>query len=228
MTESRTQRLPSSHLEDLAFVVLSARSGEAGFNLYPDIDEALRSRLRSRLKQLSRYDWPSCVRDDPQFRRGLTLQQCYRLMIALLLLDVHLPPSLAVMIAQNNELGFFNAIAGSLGDASNQVPPNHRWLAVVLATEIQESLHFPGRAAAEEDRVRFVRQNDLGELWSDDLAYSGARIVIDIAAAATALWLWISERRLMNDTARLGFLAEVEAFSEHPRYEPRADRKLRR
>lgn len=228
MTKPQPQRLPSTHLEDLAYIVLSARAGEADFDLYPDVNDALRSRLRSRIKQLSRYDWPSCVREDPDFRRGLTLQQCYRLMIALLLLDVHLPPSLAVMIAQNNEVGFFHAIATSLGDAGAQRSPGHLSLAVILATEIQESLQFPGRASAEEDRVRFVDRDNLGRLWSDDLAHSGARIIIDIAASATALWRWISERRLMDDTARLQFLAWVETLSDHAFYDRRADRKLRR
>lgn len=228
MTESNIQRLSSPHFEDLAFIVLSARSDQESFNLYPDIDDALRSRLRSRLRQLFRYDWPSCVRDDPDFRKGMTLRQCYRLTVGLLLVDAHLPPSLAVMLAQNNELGFLRAIAPSLEDYDGQRVSAQRMCAVVLATEIQKPLGFPDRTELEEDRVRFKRDGEIANLWSNDLSASGARTLIDISAAGDALWRWISERRLMDDTARLSLLSEITARSADSSFEPRGVKKQRR
>lgn len=225
MTDSDTQRLPSPHLEDLAFIVLSARGDGEGFSLYPDMSDETRTRLRSRIKQLSRYDWPSSLREDPAFRRGLTLRQCLRLSVTLLLLDAHLPPSLAVMLAQNNELGFLRVAAEALEQPAAGTDGT---VAVILATEIQEALGFPDRILLEEQRVRFIRRNELAQLWTDDLAGSGARLIVDIATAATALWRWISERRLMNDLARVELLRDVANASDRAGFERNAERRLRR
>lgn len=228
MTESTSHRLPSPHFEDLAFIVLSARPDLQGFSLYPDIDDALRSRLKSRLRQLFRYDWPSCVREDPDFRKGITLQQCYRLMVGLLLVDAQLPPSLAVMLAQHNELGFLRTVASSLGNSDGQGSNANDLFAAVFATEIQKPIGFPDRAEIEEDRILFVQKNQIANLWSGDLSCSGARIVINITAPSTALWRWISERRLMDDTARLNLLAQIDSHSTQPPFERKGDRKQRR
>lgn len=227
MTESDIQRLPSPHLEDLAFIVLSARADGIGFNLYPDLSDEVRTRLRSRIKQLSRYDWPSSMRDDPSFRRGLTLRQCLRLAVTLLLLDVHLPPSLAVMLVQNNELGFLRAAGKALGSSADRSTAADD-VAVILATEIQDTLEFASRTEVQEERVRFVHRNNLVRLWSDDLTGSGARLIVDVATAAAALWRWISERRLMSDIARIVLLAEIDGASRKPDFKRVADRKLRR
>lgn len=228
MNDSDIQRLPSAQLEDLAFIVLSARANDEEFSLYPDIDDEMRARLRSRIKQLSRYDWPSSLRDDPAFRRGLTLRQCLRLSVTLLLLDAHLPPSLAVMLTQNNELGFLRVAGAALGVSPDLCSTDEGAVAVILATEIQDTLGFEDRADVQEARVRFLRRADLAQLWSGDLAGSGARLIIDIATAAAALWRWIGERRLMSDVARVGLLAEIEVTTDQPDFKRVADRKLRR
>ena len=228
MIDSNIQRVPSPQLEDLAFIVLSARRDGGGFTPYPDIGDETRTRLRSRIKQLSRYDWPSTLRDDPSFRRGLTLRQCLRLAVTLLLLDAHLPPSLAVMLVQNNERGFLRAAAAALSAMPDRRVTDDDAVAVIFATEIQDTLEFPDRAELQEERVRFVRRADLSQLWSGDFAGSGARLIIDVTTAAAALWRWISERRLMSDIARLELLEEISGVSAHGDFERVADRKLRR
>lgn len=227
MTDPDIQRLPSPYLEDLAFIVLSARADRTEFDLYPDLSDDMRTRLRSRIKQLSRYDWPSSMRDDPAFRRGLTLRQCLRLAVTLLLLDAHLPPSLAVMLAQNNEPGFLRAAGHALGWSTGSDTATDD-VAVILATEIQDALEFADRAEVQGDRVRFVRREDLARIWTADLAGSGARLIIDVATTAGALWHWISERRLMNDVARIDLLAEITDATGKADFERVADRKLRR
>ena len=158
----------------------------------------------------------------------MTLQQCYRLMVGLLLVDAHLPPSLAVMLAQHNELGFLRTIALSLGEPDGHGSIGKEAFAVVLATEIQSPLGFPDRAPLEEDLIRFVRKSEIANLWSTNLSCSGARTVINIACPSTALWRWISERRLMDDTARLDLLTHIAAQSIQPPFERKGDRKQRR
>lgn len=227
MTNLDVQRVQSPHLEDLAYVVLSAQRDGTGFSLYPDLTDEMRTRLRSRIKQLSRYDWPSSLRDDPALRRGMTLRQCLRLTVTLLLIDAHLPPSLAVMIARNNELGFLRAAGAALDPSTDRDVSASDRVAVILASEIQEALAFPGRADVQEERVRFISRSELKQAWSGDLAASGARLVIDITAAVTALWRWISERRLMSDIARSDFLTEVETVDD-ANFVWVADRQLRR
>ncbi|MDY7524634.1 hypothetical protein [Sphingomonas sp. 10B4] len=228
MTDSDIQRVPSAQLEDLAFIVLSARTDGEGFSPYPDIGDDMRTRLRSRIKQLSRYDWPSSLRDDPAFRRGLTLRQCLRLTVALLLLDAHLPPSLAVMLAQNNELGVLRAVSAALSPKPEARMTADDAVAVIFATEIQDTLEFLNRFEVQEERIRFVRRADVAQIWSGDCAGSGARIIVDAVTATAALWRWLSERRLMSDAARVELMVEIEVASARPEFERVTDRKLRR
>lgn len=209
MANPETERLPSAYLEDLAYIVLSARADRREFELYPDISSEMRVRLRSRLKQLGRYDWPSSLRDDSAIRRGPNLRQCCRIIMTLLLLDAHLPPSLAVELARNNEVGFLRAISARIECQTNSGPAAHDLLAVLLPAEIQESIEPHDRARGEE-RVRFVQRVHLGQIWTEDCAGSGGRLVIDISTVAAASWRWISERRLMTDGARVMLQNEVE------------------
>jgi hypothetical protein len=227
MNAAEPERLSSSHLEDLAFIVLSARADDPNLELYPDLDADTRARLRSRLKQLARYDFPSSMSEDPSLRRGYTLRQCCRLTIALLLLDSHLPPSLVVMLARNNEVSFLRAIAGQLGDTRRDVSNDSDLLAVILPAEIQDTLAFPAWLRLEPDRVRLVRRCDLSLVWSNDLAGPGARLVVDIAAATGAMWRWISGRRLMTDVARTSLLEEVEN-EQGSGFSTAAERRFRR
>ena len=228
MTNPDLERLPSAHLEDMAYIVLSARTDRPTFELYPDLSPEIRTRLRSRLKQLGRYDWPSSLRLDPAIRRGLTLRQCCRLSAALLLLDAHLPPSLAVVMAQNNEVGFLRAMSAGFDCAFASGATPDGILAIVLPAEIQESIGFPHRSDSEEERVRFLRRKDLGALWSDDCAGSGARLAIDVTTVASALWRWISERRLMTDGARKQLHGEIEGMKQEDPFKRVADRIIRR
>ena len=227
MNAAQPERLSSSHLEDLSFVVLSARADESGLELYPDLDNDVRARLRSRLKQLARYDFPASMTEDPALRRGYTLRQCCRLMLGLLLLDAYLPPSLVVMLVRNNEVTFLRAIAARLSDPSPHTSASQDLLAVILAAEIQDALAFTGRVQLERDRVRLIRRSELPLIWSDDLSGSGTRLVVDISAAAGAMWQWISGRRLMTDAARVALLAEVESESGTG-FAPTSDKRLRR
>ena len=228
MIDPDAQRLSSAHLEDLAYIILSARSDDDRFDLYPHLEDELRGRLRSRIKQLSRYDWPSSLREDPAFRRGYTLRQCCRLAIALLLLDAHLPPSLVVLIAQNNERGFLFAIAERLANPTRHSASASDQLAVILPAEIKDALAFPGWADHQPTRVRFILRSDLATAWTGDLAGPGARLIVDVGTAATALWRWISGRRLMDDTARLALVAGVDSMKGQAAFEPVAARRLRR
>ena len=227
MIDLPAERLPSSQLEDLAFIILSARADQAEFDLYPDLDSTTRSRLRSRLKQLSRYDFPSSLGNDPALRRGYTLRQCCRLAVALLLLDDYLPPSLIVALVRNNEIGFLRAMMARLTSASPQKATSSDLLAIVLPAEIQDALAIPCWQSAEPERVRFIRRSDLTHLWSGDLAGSGSRLVVDVATATGALWRWISGRRLMTDVARTALIEELDRTSTTG-FSPEVERRLRR
>lgn len=227
MTESNPERLASAYLEDFAHILLSARADGDELDLYPILSDDSRARLRSRLKQISRYDWPATLDTDPALRRGYTLRQCCRLAVTLVLLDAHLPPSLAVVIAQNNETAFLSLIAERLGDPGRSAGPNDR-IAVIMPAEIRQSLAFPGTTALEVERVRLIPRSDLQHLWSSDLAAPGPRLVIDIGGALLTMWRWIAGRRLMSDTARLGLLDEASVLRDAPGYVCTTERKLRR
>lgn len=228
MNESAPQRLASAHMQDAIFLFLSARPDGQKFDLYPDIDDAVRARLRSRLKQIARYDWPSSLRKDPSLKRGYTLPQCFRLMIVLQLLDAHLPPPLAIAIAQNNEPGFFSAIARRLSDSARFDRLPNDSIAIISPGEMQESFGFPGWAEFEAERVHFLPRNDLSMIWSGDLPAAGARLAIDVGSAAITLWRWISGRRLMSDTARTTFIAENNASDKDLSFKRVAERPTKR
>ena len=210
MNDSVIQRLSSAHLEDLAYVVLSARAGDERFDLYPDLSADVRTRLRSRIKQFSRYDWPSSMSEDPALRRGYTLRQCFRLTVALMLVDAHLPAGLAAELARTYELGFLFAIADRLTDPFGKAASPDNSLAVIAIGEIQEGLGFTGWADLQVKRLQFVKRSDLASLGSGAFSGPSAWLIVDVAPACSALWQWISGRRLMDDAARLALLAEIE------------------
>lgn len=228
MTEPDNPRLSSAYLEDLAYIVLSAQSGRQDFDLHPALDDNVRARLRSRVKQLSRYDWPSTLNEDPALRRGYSLRQCFRLLVALVLLDAHLPPSVVVALARNNELSFLTAIGNRLSGPAAGTPAADDLVAVIIPAEIQDALSFADRTAVQGDRVRLVRRDDLANIWSGDLAGAGARLVVDIGLPAVAVWRWIRERRLLNDEALSTVLTEIERSADEPGFAPLATARLRR
>lgn len=221
-------RLASAYLEDLAFIALSARPDPEIFDLYPDIEDTMRTRLRSRIKQLSRYDWPSSLREDPSLKRGCTLRQCYRLVVALLLVDAQLPPALAVMLAQNNEFTFLRAIAARLRDTSALIPDGNDLIAVIVLGEIREALAFPDWLNVEGGRVRLVKRDSLSAAWAGDLAGPGARLIVDVATAGSAVWRWLNGRRLMSDIARVDLLGELDRRRPEDGYALVAERRVRR
>ncbi len=210
MTDVPQERLSSSYLEDLAFTILSARVHTSDVILHPELTDEDRARLRSRLKQLARHDFPASLTEDKALRRGYTLRQCCRLTIALLLIDAHLPASLAVVLARNNEPIFLRAIAKRLAAGPQSASGPEDLIAVIISGELQDALASAAWLATDSGRVRLVRRDGIGGLWSDDLSGSGARLVVDVATAAGALWNWISARRLMTDLALKGLLVEIE------------------
>ena len=226
MPDRIVERLPASTLEDLAFVVLTARRDE-DLDLYPELSDETRSRLRSRLKQISRYDWPTSLKNDPALKRGYTLRQCCRLAVALLLLDAHLPPSLAIAIARDNDEGLLRVIAHRL-EVDPQKKSESDLIAVLRPAEIIESLGLPDWSPTAAEQISFVCRSQLNQLWSDATAGPGSRLVIDVATAANAMWCWISGRRLMTDIARLELLGEIEARAEEPAYNCSASRPKKR
>ncbi|WP_311270833.1 hypothetical protein [Sphingobium sp. WCS2017Hpa-17] len=215
MSDSDIQRLSSGHLEDLAYIVLTARADGQAINLYPDLSDQLRKRLRSRIKHLSQYDWPSSLRNDPALRRGFTLRQCCRLMTALLMIDAHLPANKAVPLARQHERQFFRAIAQRLHAPSDLASPDDE-IAVITSGEIRDALGFPEKHSLLTPPVRFIARNDLPHQWSSHLADPGARLALDVGTAAVALWRWISGRRLMDDAARTQLLAEIQGGPVEP------------
>ncbi len=227
MTDVPPERLSSRHLEDLAFIILLARPGASDLDLYPELGNEARLRLRSRLKQLARYDFPSSLTEDPALRRGYTLRQCCRLTVALLLLDAHLPASVAVTLARNNEVSFLRAMAGRLAANTQSTAMPDDLVGVIVSGELQDALATPAWLGLETARTRLRRRDEIGLLWTDDLAGPGARLVVDVATAAGTLWNWIHGRRLMTDLARTALLAEIEQ-EEGSGFEVVEEGKLRR
>ena len=198
MNESEPARLGSSHLEDMAAIALLARSNTGVANFYPVLDETQRSALRTRLKKISRYNWPATMKDDGQLRRGYTLRQCLRLVVALQLIDGHLAASIAVPIAAHNELATMRIIAHRLQRADSAISDEDQ-LAVVALGELWEPVDPPAASAATLPRMRVIERGALPALWAHqtDLDFPGQRLVIDIGSAAMAVWTWMNARRLM-------------------------------
>jgi hypothetical protein len=228
MIESSVQRLSSVHLEDMAFIALSAIPDDDGAMLHHQISDLSRTRLRSRLKQLSRYDWPSSMAEDGALRRGYTLRQCCRLATALLMLDAYLPPSLAVALARDNERSFLSAIATRLRDTARSFAEGDDPIAVVLPGEIRDATDPADWSCQETGRVRLIRYDDLTAAWSEAVAGPGTRLLVNPATSMAAVWRWIVDRRLMDDSARQAFLDEIDRYKDAPGFEPLPGRSTRR
>lgn len=213
MPDSSPQRLASVHLEDLTIVALTALAGGEQQRQLPDLDNQRRARLRSRLKQIGRHDWPSNQSEDPLLRRGYTLRQCCRLLAALLLIDAHLAPSEAIALAKANELSFLRVIASRLsGDNQNSLSESPEDLLIIVPLgELTSLVDGQQWRTAQPQALRSIQRADLSSLWSDKagLGFAGQRLIIDIGAAATAMWRWIAEQRLMTDDARTAMLTEI-------------------
>lgn len=226
MTDSPESRLGSMHLEDLAIVALTARSGQS-IDPYPQLSDERRARLRARIKQLSRHDWPTSTGDDPLLRRGYTLRQCCRLIVALQMLDAHIVPSIAVPIASANEQALLRSMvpmmekAGDIGDAS-RLPPSPA-IAVLMLGELVDAVAPDAWTAAQPQRLRILPGGKVAELWSSPagLAHAGQRLAFDVGAAAAAAWCWLLDHDLMLPTALEQLTADVKAGSELPGYETR-------
>lgn len=228
MTDIEIQRLAALHLEDLAYVALSARADGVGFELYPTLKDDTRIRLRSRIRQIGRYDWPTSMREDPSVRRGYTLRQCYRLITALILLDAYLPPSLVMMIARNNEFGFLDVISRRLAEPLDFGAHANDSIGVIVPGEIRDVAGFPISTDTEPDRVHFLPRASLDALWAGKHDSGGARLTVDIATAAISVWRWLIGRRLFDDAARIALLEEARLYERSPSYLPVAGKQLRR
>lgn len=229
MPDSLPQRLGSFHLEDLGIIALTALAKPGAQARHPELDDDRRAKLRSRLKQVGRHDWPSSLRDDPLLRRGYTLRQCCRLIAVLMLIDAHLAPSEAVALAQANELTLLRVIAQRLAAGEHQAANPDDLLVVVPLGELVSLVADQLWSAATPQALRLVRRDDLPFLWSGEaeLAFPGQRLVLDIGLAVSAAWQWLVERDLMNDSARAGLLVEIEASDGKPGFAGEATPILR-
>ncbi len=216
MNATNPPRLAASYMEELAYFTLTARADSTALDLYPNISDDARHRLRVRTKQMSRYDWPSHMGEDPALRRGYTLRQCFRLMVVLQMIDAHLPPSLAVRVARNNELGLMDVIAARLNQPERLTATANDAIAIMLPAEIRDLLS--GTGWSNSLQLQFVARGDLSDLWANSLDAPGTRLAVDIGAAAASLWRWLSGRRLFDDSARTHFLGEIAALADQPRY----------
>jgi len=215
-------RLASVYFEDLAIIALTARCGRVEPVLYPTLDDKRRSTLRSRLKLISRYDWPSNQKEDPDLRRGYTLRQCCRLIVALLLIDSGVPPAAAISIASNNEFGMLRAILNAQRTSTylGECQPTDE-IAVIIKGDIWEQVDELGWNASKAQQVRFVARHSMKFCWSDevDLGSSGQRILIDISTAARAVFHWLVARRLVSREAVNAFWAEIVIHSAAPAFQ---------
>lgn len=215
MPDSPQQRLGSFYLEDLAIVALTASAEQSSLQLHPELDDERRTRLRSRIKQLGRYDWPSSLQNDPLLRRGYTLRQCCRLIAALMLLDAHLAPSDVIALATANEWSLLRAMAPRLQASMTDRPmvgPDDL-LVVVALGELVGLVAEKSWRAEKPQAIRLVSRRELSSLWSPqaDLGFAGQRLVIDMGLAAAAAWRWMLERNLMNVGTGESLLSEVAA-----------------
>jgi len=230
MSDPPVQRLGSIHLEDMAIVALTSRAG-ARTPVHPDLDEDRRARLRSRLKQIGRHDWPANLQEDPLVRRGYTLRQCLRLVVALMLVDAHLAPSFAIAVARANEGAFIRVmvdhIAAGPDVAATQAATD--LVAVLLLGELVELVAEGEWHAAEPQRVRFTKREQLADTPSDDdFAHAGQRLTLEIGTVAAAVWRWLLDRRLMTSAALEHLAAELAASDPAHGYVPGAGPSRRR
>lgn len=230
MTDSTSPRLSASHLEDMAYVALTARAEAETLDLFPALADKIRSKLRSRLKQFARHDWPSSMQEDAAIRRGYTWRQCCRLIAALLMMDGHLTPSTAIPICRNNELAILRAIAARIGGEAPAPPSPTDPLIVLILGELWEQVDEAGSTRANPSRLRLVERRNLGDLWSADadLHAAGQRLVVDVGTAAETAWRWISERRLMPPSARHDLLDDLREHAGEPGFQVTPGRTLRR
>lgn len=228
MTDPAPPRLSSAYLEDLAHIALSARPDGSHFDAYPPLDDDVRWRLRSRLKQIARYDWPATLREDPALRRGYTLRQCCRLMVTLLLIDTHLPPSIAIALARNNELTILRSIAARLADPDRHEAGPGDLMCVVLPGEIRDALLSGDQDQDCRRQMFLIERGQTANLWADPWGAAGARLVIDVPMSAAAMWRWLAGRRLLDDTARLSLLADVERNAAEPGFSRKVELANRR
>lgn len=228
MADRSHHRLSAAHLDDLAMVILTTPPGSDPTATHPELDEESRARLRTRLKLISRHDWPANMMEDPAIRRGYTLRQCFRLMTVLLLLDAHVPPSVAVPIVRSNELLFLRTIAPRLTSAGPSAAGDP--IAVVLLGQLWEWVDVVASAAVDPYRVRTIARAELSSLWSSDqdLGSAGQRLVIDIGGAGRTMWHWMRIRGLMPEDALTDLLTEIEKASAEPPYRPAGERSRRR
>lgn len=218
MAERSNSRLGAAHLDELAIVIITTPPG-ADAILRPELDEDSRARLRSRLKLIGRHDWPSNLREDPALRRGYTLRQCFRLMTALVLLDAHIPPSIAIQITRANELQFLRTITTHLTH-----PPTlseNDPIAVLMLGQFWEWLDQPAWSSAEPYRVRIMARAALSNLWSNDLglAIAGQRLTIEIGGVARSMWEWIRARDLLPASALNDLVEELALHGSAPCYQ---------
>lgn len=229
MADSPSARLGAAHLDDLAIIILTTPPGAEPGNAHPELDADERARLRSRLKLISRHDWPSSKAEDQSIRRGYTLRQCLRLMVALQLVDARIPLSLAVPIARNNEIALLRVITERLTNAERPSPQDDL-IGVVIPGELWERLAPVDSDAAAFHRIRFVPRADLPSLWSRrlDLGGPGSRIVIDFVGAALTLWRWARTRDLLPEAALSDLSEEVGLHRSDPGFLSVIERSRRR
>lgn len=219
MTESEPARLGSSHLEDMAAIALLARPSAGAPDLYPVLDGAKRIALRTRLKKISRYNWPATIKHDALLRSGYTLRQCFRLVAALQFIDAHLPASMAIPIAANNELAAMRIITNRLRRMDPAASQDDQ-LAVIALGELWEPVDPPAAGAADLCRVRMVERRALPDIWSAEaeLDFPGQRLVVDIGSGAAAVWTWMIARRLMPSTELERLIHDVESSADRSGY----------
>lgn len=203
MSDSIVERLGSVHLEDMANIALTEPAVEP-LQLYPELNDDRRARLRSRIKQVSRHDWPANRSEDPLIRRGYTLRQCCRLIVALMLIDAHLAPSHAIALAKANEPALLRLMLARMeahGAANLSAAKDDR-IAVVLLGELAELVAEASWRDVEPNRIRLIERSQLAGLWStENLPCLGQRLPLDVGTAAASVWLWMMERRLMTGAA---------------------------
>lgn len=227
MTVSPPARLPSRELEDLVFFALSARADLTDLNVYPDLDDGTRTRLRARIKQISRYDWPASLGDDPDLRRGYTLRQCFRLMIVMQMLDAHLPPSLSVQVARSNDGGLMRLIADRLRRHERSKPEPADRVVIMRPAELRDLTPAAPWNHKNSLELQYVQRERCSAIIAD-AQLPGPRLVFDFGAAAATVWRWLSSRMLLNDTARTAFIAEIDGYrDEHDFVEQPITRRVK-